>query len=165
MDFILPDGTGLDATQAILKDNPDCIIVFLTVHEDDERLFKAIYSGARGYLLKNVSVTKLLEFLRGAVQGKAAISRTMTTKVIGRLAEIGPQGPMLPTDIPANLTNRELEVLQELNTGATNREIAHALSISERTVKNHVSNILSKLELANRQQVVLYARRHGLLDI
>jgi two-component system nitrate/nitrite response regulator NarL len=163
MDFFLTDGTGLEATQAILKDNPSCVIVFLTIHEEDERLFEAIYSGAKGYLLKNVSVTRLLEYLRGAIQGKAAINRTMTSKLLERFAEIGPRATGVPSAAMVNLTNRELEVVQYLSTGLTNREIAETLFITERTVKNHVSNILSKLGLPNRQQVAYYARHQGLV--
>ncbi|MCB8944477.1 MAG: response regulator transcription factor [Ardenticatenaceae bacterium] len=163
MDFILPDGTGLEATRAILKEHPDCVIVFLTIHEEDERLFEAIYSGAKGYLLKNVSVTKLLDFLRGVLKGEAAITRTMASKLLDRFAEIGPQTRLVSATAVNKLTNREMEILHQLDTGATNREIAHRLSISERTVKNHVSNILAKLELANRQQAVHYARHHGIL--
>jgi DNA-binding NarL/FixJ family response regulator len=163
MDFGLPDGTGLDATRAILEDSPHIKIVFLTMHEDDERLFEALRSGAKGYLFKNTSVNKLLSFIRGVEQGEAAITRSTASRLLDIFARTTP----LPSSPPAELeilTPRELEILQELDTGATNREIANRLVISERTVKNHVSNILSKLNLKNRYEASRFARRHGLID-
>ncbi|MFQ5399830.1 MAG: response regulator [Anaerolineae bacterium] len=162
MDFTLPDGTGLDATRAILAEQPEINIVFLTVHDDDERLFAAIRSGARGYLLKNVTVTKLLDYLHGLERGEAAISRALTTRLMQRLAQLESMSSG-NTYVCSGLTARELEILRELDSGATNREIADRLVISERTVKNHVSNILSKLNLRNRYQAANYARLHGLV--
>lgn len=162
MDFSLPDGTGVDATQAILKDLPDCTIVFLTMHEDDDRLFEAIRFGARGYMLKNVPVSQLLNNIRGLERGEAAISRTMTTRLLNKIADTKPLLTLSPAEV-THLTERELEILRELDTGASNREIASRLVISERTVKNHVSNILSKLNLKNRREAAHYARNQGLV--
>lgn len=156
MDFGLPDGTGLDATKIILADQPDTKIVFLTVHEEDDRLFAAIRSGAKGYLLKNVPVSKLLAFLRGVQNGEAAITPAMTSRVLNEFARLEPTHNQ--TD-PDELTTRELEVLRELSTGASNREIAGRLIIAENTVKNHVSNILNKLSLRNRREAAEFARR------
>jgi two-component system NarL family response regulator len=158
MDFSLPDGTGLDATQAILSTHPDCDIVFLTVYEEDDRLFAAIRSGAKGYLLKNVPVAKLLEFLRGVEQGEAAITRAMASRVLDEFARLEPRPKHYYTGAD-DLTTRELEVLQELATGASNREIAESLSITENTVRNHVHNILTKLGLKNRREAANIIRR------
>lgn len=163
MDFTLPDGTGLMATKAILAKRPATKIVFLTVHQEDERLFDAIRSGAKGYLLKNVSVNRLLEYLRGVAQGEAAVSQAM----VGRLlTEFSRQPPGSASELPVRkldtLTSRETEVLQVLATGASNLEIAERLIISENTVKNHIHNILTKLQLKNRREAVRYAKRHGL---
>jgi DNA-binding NarL/FixJ family response regulator len=163
MDFGLPDGTGLEATQGILDELPDAKIIFLTMHEDDERLFDALRSGAKGYLLKNTSVNELLSFIRGVQRGEAAITRTMAGRLLDLLAQTKPVASALPMELEV-LTTRELEVLKELDTGATNRQIADRLVISERTVKNHVSNILSKLNLRNRHEATHFARRHGLTD-
>jgi DNA-binding NarL/FixJ family response regulator len=163
MDFGLPDGTGQDATIAILDELPDTKIIFLTRHEDDDRLFKALRSGAQGYLLKNTSVNKLLSFVRGVQQGKAAITRATASRLLEQFAQTKPMTASPPAALEV-LTPRELEVLQELDTGATNREIADRLVISERTVKNHVSNILSKLNLKNRYEASRFARHHGLTD-
>lgn len=158
MDFGLPDGTGLDATHAILGDNPDIKIVFLTVHEEDDRLFAAIRSGAKGYLLKNVPISKLLSFLRGVERGEVAISPAMTSRIFDEFARM--ESPSRDLTASEELTTRELEVLQELVTGATNRVIADRLFIAENTVKNHVRNILTKLNLKNRREAAEYARQH-----
>ena len=161
MDFTLPDGTGLEATSAILGERPETQIVFLTVHEEDDRLFSAIRSGAKGYLLKNVPVVTLLSYLRRLEQGEAAISGTMTSHILNELARTEPAHGPVSDDLSA-LTPRELDVLRELTTGASNREIAARLCISENTVKNHVSNILSKLNLQNRRAAARFAGQHGL---
>lgn len=159
MDFSLPDGTGLEATQAILAVQPNTKIVFLTVHEDDERLFKAIRAGAKGYLLKNVAVTTLLSFLRGVERGEVALTPLMTTKILNEFARLAePHQTELAG--PEELTWREIEVLEQLRTGATNREIAGRLVIAENTVKNHVRNILAKLNLKNRRQTTNYFRKN-----
>jgi DNA-binding NarL/FixJ family response regulator len=160
MDFSLPDATGLDATQAILTTQPGAKIVFLTFHEDDERLFAAIRSGAKGYLLKNVSTAKLLAFLRGVGEGHAAITPELTIRLMAEFARLGPAAATQPT-APADLTDREMEVLQLLATGASNREIAEALVIAENTVKNHVRSILTKLGVENRRQAARLARAQG----
>jgi DNA-binding NarL/FixJ family response regulator len=155
MDLGLPDGSGLDATKVILANRPETKIVFLTMHEDDDRLFEAIRIGAKGYLLKNVHVTTFLTFLRGVDRGEVALTPTMTSKVLhefARLTEPAKHG----TPEFESLSTRELQVLQQLKNGATNREIAEELFISENTVKNHVRNILTKLGLENRRQAAHY---------
>ena len=161
MDFTHPDGTGLEATKAILAESPGTKIVFLTVHEDDERLFSAIRSGAIGYLPKNISMHDLVAQIRGLEYGEAAITSKMASRVLGELARTQPGRPNI--DSPAaRLTTRELEVLREIEKGASNREIADRLYISERTVKNHVSHILNKLNLRNRYEAAEFARQNGL---
>jgi len=161
MDFTLPDGTGLEATRAILAERPETKIVFLTVHEEDERLFAAVRSGAKGYLLKNVPVAKLLSFLRGLEQGEVALTPKMTGRILDEFARTEPaRGPA--SDDLSVLTARELDVLREISTGASNREIAQRLFIAENTVKNHVSNILSKLNLQNRREATRFAQQRGL---
>ena len=161
MDFSLPDGTGADATRAILAEQPNTNIVFLTVHEDDERLFTAIRGGAKGYLLKNTPVEKLLQYLHRIEQGEAAMSPKTTSRILKQFAKMAPQKKPLRAYING-LTTRELQVLRELDTGDTNQQIASRLFISERTVKNHVSRILAKLSLKNRHEAANYARRYGL---
>jgi DNA-binding NarL/FixJ family response regulator len=159
MDFGLPDGTGVDATRVILLEHPNCKVVFLTMSEQDEDLFAAIRSGAKGYLLKNMRPAKLVSSLKAVQQGESAISRAMTLRLMGELARTK-EPPRV--DGPT-LTRRELEVLRELAAGLSNQEIAEHLFISENTVKYHVHSILEKLGLSDRRDAALYAREHGLL--
>lgn len=161
MDFGLPDGTGLDATKAILEIHPDANIVFLTVHEADDDLFAAIRYGAKGYLLKNVPVSKMLQALRGMGRGEAPLSREMTSRVLAELARSEKPQPH-QKDAFSLLTSRELEVLRLIARGATNQQIADELFISVNTVKNHVHNMLEKLELKDRYELADYAGEHGL---
>lgn len=163
MDFSLPDGTGLEATQAILAAQPRAKIVFLTFHEDDERLFAALRSGAKGYLLKNVSTAKLLSFLRGVGEGHAAITPELTSRLLAEFARLDPAATAHPA-APTDLTDREMEVLHLLTTGASNHEIADALVIAENTVKNHVRSILTKLGVKNRRQAARLARDQGWIE-
>jgi DNA-binding NarL/FixJ family response regulator len=157
MDFSLPDGTGLDATKAILSHRPGTEIVFLTVHEEDEELFAGIRSGARGYLLKNVRIEKLLGYLRGLQRGEPALAPEMTRRILDEFARSTSQGDS--AGVPSELTLREQEVFAELATGATNSEIAARLVISENTVRNHVASILDKLGLRNRREAMTYSRK------
>jgi DNA-binding NarL/FixJ family response regulator len=163
MDFSLPDGTGVEATRAILKIRPETNIIFLTMHEDDERLFSAIRSGAKGYLVKNLPVAKLLASLRAIKQGQAPISREMASRIIDAFARSEPGKQAQEPNLIEILTTREIDVFYELTTGASNQEIAERLFISENTVKNHVHNILEKLEMSNRREVASYAFRHGII--
>ncbi len=161
MDFGLPDGTGLEATRLILARQPAIQIVFLTVHEDDDRLFDAVRAGARGYLLKNVPVARLVEYLRGLERGEAAITPALASRVLAEFAQTGCRQAVDETEFKG-LTLREIEVLRELAQGVTNYEIASRLVISENTVKNHVRNILAKLHLRNRREAAIFARQQGL---
>lgn len=162
MDFTMPDGTGADATKQILKEYPDCQIVFLTMSDEDDDLFAAIRSGAKGYILKNIHPSKLVASLRSVYRGESAISRTMTLRLMEELARSDvptkPRDPLL-----AKLTPRELDVLRDVATGMTNQEIATKLFLSENTVKYHVHSILDKLGFADRREASQFAREHGLV--
>jgi two-component system NarL family response regulator len=159
MDFALPDGTGVDATRQILERHPQCKIVFLTMSEEDEDLFDAIRSGAKGYLLKNMQPQKLVTALRSVQKGESALSRSMTTRLMEELSRT-----KRPELIQSNtLTHREMEVLRAVAAGLSNQEIAKQLFISENTVKFHVHSILGKLGLTDRKEVAAYAREHGLM--
>jgi two-component system NarL family response regulator len=161
MDFGLPDGTGLEATQAILADNPDTNIIFLTVHEAEDDLFAAIRSGAKGYLLKNIPVAKMINAIKGMMRGEAPISREMTSQILAEFARNRrPEAEMVQTD--QIFTPRELDVLAQVVTGASNKEIADNLFVSVNTVKNHIHNMLCKLDLKNRRELAKYAEQHGL---
>ncbi len=162
MDFTLPDGDGAQATRAILDENPGIAIVFLTMHDSNDRLFAAIRSGAKGYLLKNMPFPKLLESLRGLTRNEAPISGEMTSRLLEEFSRLGP--PQEPEHSKlASLTLREVEVLRELASEASNHEIAGRLTLTETTVKNHVHSILKKLELKSRQEAARFARQQGLV--
>ena len=162
MDFNLPDGNGLDATRIILAEHPQVKIVFLTIYDEDERLFAAVRLGAKGYLLKNIPVTQLLGALHAVERGEPALSPDMVVRLMDELARSpAPEPRPSETDPLAQLTARELEVLRELATGASNRTIADHLFISENTVRNHVHNLLEKLGLASRREAVNLARQSG----
>lgn len=160
MDFGLPDGTGAEATRAILDLHPSCSIVFLTMSEEDEDLFAAIRSGAKGYLLKNMHPSKLVTAIRSVQQGESALSRSMTLRLMGEFSQTKESKQALtePT-----LTRRELDVLRAVATGKTNQEIGNELFLSENTVKYHVHSILDKLGLRDRKEAAAYAREHGLI--
>jgi two-component system nitrate/nitrite response regulator NarL len=163
MDFSLPDGTGADATRAILEDHPQCKIVFLTMSEDDESLFAAIRSGAKGYLLKNMRPVKLIAAIRAVYQGESALSREMTLRLMEELSRTPKTD--LPTDpVLAKLTPRELDVLRLLPDGLSNQEIATKLFLSENTVKYYMHALLDKLNLSDRKAAANYARKHGLIN-
>jgi DNA-binding NarL/FixJ family response regulator len=159
MDFGLPDGTGADATRVILKKYPECKIVFLTMSEEDDDLFEAIRSGAKGYLLKNLHPAKLISTLRSVQQGESALSRTMTLRVMEELART--RKTEYPTEV--TLTHREIDVLRAVAAGLSNQDIANHLFITENTVKYHVHSILEKLKLPSRKEAAAYAREHGLI--
>ena len=162
MDYGLPDGTGLEATREILAANPRIDIVLLTVHEEDDLLFDALRSGAKGYLLKNIPAKEMLAKLRGLSQGDAAISPAQTRRILSEFARMAPpqaadQEEMIP------LTDRELEVLRLIVMGASNQEIGARLHISVHTVKNHVHHILDKLKVDNRRQAAEVAVKKRLV--
>lgn len=161
MDFTLPDGTGLDATEAILKIMPDCKIIFLTVHEADDKLFAAIRAGAKGYLPKNVAGSNLISSLRALDRDEIAITRKMTSRIVEEFSRSDLQS-VATEEVFTKLSPRELDVLCELQPGVTNHEIAQRLFLSENTVKHHVRNILSKLEVDNRREAGLIAHQAGL---
>ena len=154
MDFSLPDGTGLDATRSILKELPDCRIVFLTVYETDENLLAAIRLGARGYMLKNVSSLSLLASLRALDQGEIAMSRKMMSRVVESARA---NSFRANADVLNKLSPREMDILYELRTGATNSQIARKFFLSENTVKHHIHSILDKLDVENRREAGMMA--------
>jgi len=164
MDFTLPDGTGLDATQVILAELPDAKIIFLTVHEDDETLFAAIRAGAVGFLFKNTRAAELLKRLRAVARGEAGISPAIALRILDEFSRTTAASARGDEQASSGLTAREIEIVREIAQGASNRDIANRLFISENTVKNHVRNVLAKLHLRNRREVMEYAQRHGLIS-
>lgn len=159
MDYGLPDGTGLEATQEILALLPQTNVVLLTVHEEDDLLFTAVRSGAKGYLLKNVSAKDLLAKLRGLSQGDIALLPAQTKRILEEFART----ELPPSEEAAKLSERELEVLKLLVMDASNREIGIKLHISVHTVKNHVHHILDKLNVETRRQAAELAVKRRLV--
>jgi two-component system nitrate/nitrite response regulator NarL len=158
MDVKMPGIGGVEATRRLLELMPPARVLMLTVSEEEESLFAAIHAGARGYILKNADADELLEGIRRVHAGEAMISPAMTFRLMQVLRSGG--APVSATELP--LTPREQDVFHLLVRGASNREIAETLTISENTVKTHVRNILDKLELDNRVEVAAFARRFNL---
>ncbi|WP_145050099.1 MULTISPECIES: response regulator [Paenibacillus] len=157
MDVQMPDMDGLEATRLIKMRFPYVIIVMVTVSDDVTYLFEALKQGAQGYLLKNLSPSTWLEYLHAIVSDDAPLSRELAYRILQEFP--APRSE----DVPDNpLTARELEILQWVSAGYTNREIADQLGISEQTVKNHLKNILQKLQLENRVQLTRYALESGI---
>jgi DNA-binding NarL/FixJ family response regulator len=163
MDFSLPDGDGAEATARILEKRPECNIVFFTMYAADEKLFTAIRSGAKGYMLKNVPVSKLLQALHSIKKGEAAISRSMTMRILEEFSHSESKSSE-SSGVLDVLSKREKEILCEVCTGATNQEIADRLFLSINTVKHHLRNIYSKLGIRNRHEARKVAQESGLID-
>ncbi|MDQ7827386.1 MAG: response regulator transcription factor [Armatimonadota bacterium] len=161
MDITMPRMDGLEATRLIKARMPDVKVVILTVSDEDRMLFEAIKSGAQGYLLKNLRADEFFDLLSGIERGEAPITRRLASRILEEFAR-EPGGPSRPGTHDA-LTERERDVLRCVSQGASNREIAVMLRISENTVKYHMRNILEKLHLRNRAEVVAYAARRGWL--
>ncbi len=160
MDISMPRRNGLEATRVIKAEMPDVKIVMLTVSDDDADLFEAIKSGAEGYLLKNLREEEFARLLSRVGQGEPLISPSLAAKLLREFARLkSKQGHAAD-----ELTDREKEVLAQVARGATNKEIATTLFISENTVNFHMKHILAKLHLRNRAQVVAWAHEHGLLS-
>jgi len=163
MDFSLPDGTGLEATKTILKEMPECKIVFLTVYEADEKLFSAIRAGAKGYLPKNVARSDLIASLHALDRNEIAVSRKMASRIVEAFSHSDLQSTN-HEELISKLSTREFDVLCELQNELSNAEIASKLFISENTVKHHVRNILKKLEVQNRHEAGQLASQVGIAD-
>ncbi len=163
MDVKMPRLNGLEATRLIKEEMPHIRIVMLTVSEDDHDLFQAIKNGAEGYLLKTLNAPELVDLLMGVFRGEAPISRTMARKILHEFA-LQSRRPEPEAIARGDLTRRETEGLQLVSGGPPKKEIPPRLCISQRTVKNHMHNILDKLHLQNRVQAATYALRQGLIQ-
>jgi DNA-binding NarL/FixJ family response regulator len=161
MDLNMPEMGGLAATRLISADAPEVKVVMLTASEDDADLFEAIKSGAQGYLLKNLKADELMAMLENVLHDEPALTPALARKLLGEFAKPTSTRHERASD---ELTDREREVLELLVHGVTsNRELAERLIVTENTVKYHLRNILGKLHLQNRAQVVAYALNHRLV--
>jgi DNA-binding NarL/FixJ family response regulator len=162
MDLTMPKLDGLEATKRLVAELPELKIVVLTASDEESNLFEAIKSGAKGYLLKDLESEQFFNLLEGVSRGEPALTPTLARKLLEEFAR--PKRPSKDSD-PDALTQREQEVLELMVEGVTsNRKLAKALGVSENTVKFHVRNILDKLHLHNRAQVVGFALRHRLVE-
>jgi DNA-binding NarL/FixJ family response regulator len=160
MDLQMPDGHGLDATQRILHTSPHIRIVVLTMFDDDDSVFAALQTGARGYLLKGALKAEMLRAIRGANNGEAIFGPAIAQRLMQYFGQGVPANRA--QDVFPELTEREREILALLAQRLTNQEIAERLVLSTKTVRNHVSNIFSKLQVADRTHAIMRARDAGL---
>ncbi len=157
MDIGMPQMDGVTATQKIKKMFGHSRIVILTVYEDEPHIFDAIKAGAMGYLLKDASVSELLEAIRSVYKGEALVQPVIAAKVLKEFAMLDKRKLKNGNKFYSGLTDRENEILRLIALGGTNKEIAQKLRISEKTVKNHISNIFQTLHVTNRTQAAIYA--------
>ncbi len=163
MDVRMPKRSGIEACVAIKEVAPTARIIMLTVSDEEADLYDAVKNGASGYLLKDSSIDEVAQAIRVVADGQSLISPSMAIKLLDEFKQMSRSDrQQVPTP---RLTDRELEVLKLVAQGLNNREIAKRLFISENTVKNHVRNILEKLQLHSRMEAVMYAVREKLLDI
>jgi len=163
LDLHMPGTSGLEALRVLVEDVPETQVVMLTVSEDAEDLLETLRAGARGYLLKNIDTEFLLESIRRAAHGESVMSPQMAHKLADSL-RAPPRESAAVTDInPGKLSPREREIIVMLAHGASNKEIARVLNLSESTIKIHVQGILRKLNIAKRVQAAVYAVEHGLI--
>lgn len=158
MDLMMPEMDGITATRQITALGLGIRVLALTSFAEDDQVIPAIQAGALGYLLKDISPGELVEAIRAAKRGETRLHPDAARKLMERVSQPTPAAG------PDELTERELDVVRLVAQGRSNREIAEALVISEKTVKTHVSSILSKLNLADRTQLAIYALKHGLAE-
>lgn len=158
MDLVMPGMDGIETTREVKKISPRTQIVVLTSYHEDEQIFPALKAGAISYVLKDMKMDKLADAITSAIHGEVTLHPLVATRVLRNL-----RGESQDESFYAELTDRELEVLKFIANGLSNSQIADQLVISTNTVKGHVSNILSKLHLADRTQVAVYAWQKGIV--
>jgi DNA-binding NarL/FixJ family response regulator len=163
MDLRMPVMDGAEATRILHESLPDCRVIVLTTFDDDENVFEGLRAGAVGYLLKDVSSEKLFEAIRTAARGEYFLLPSITAKVMAEFSRVSHNSPRNTEPLVEALSNREIEILRLVADGDSNKEIGEKLFITEGTVKNHMSNILSKLGVKDRMQAVFRCKDLGIL--
>ncbi len=164
MDIQMPELDGVAATKAILAENPDARVIILTMYRQDRYVFEAIKVGARGYLLKDADAEDLIDSIRRVADGEALLDAGMAAEILNEFRKTR-ELPADPEHRLSELSEREADILRLLAQGHANQQIAEALEISEKTVRNRLSEIFSKLRLNNRTQAALYALREGIATL
>lgn len=165
MDINMPGLNGIQATKQIFASHPRTGVIMLTMLEDNASVFAAMRAGARGYLLKDASPLEMLSVIRAVAEGQALFGPAIAARLMNYFQELGQLPAAAPPETPfPELTERELGVLRLIAQGHNNHEIAQKLVISPKTVRNHITSIFSKLQVADRAQAIVMARRAGLQD-
>lgn len=159
MDIQMPDMNGIEATRNIVRASPHIGIIIVTMFEDDDSVFAAMRAGARGYILKGADQVEMLRAIRAVGNGEALFGPAIATRLMKYFS--APRPEEAPQVFP-ELTDRERQVLELIAQGLNNKKIARQLTISEKTVRNHVSNIFNKLQVADRAQAIIRARKAGM---
>jgi len=165
MDIKMPDMDGVEATRTLHRELPHIGIIFCTMFEDEGRVFAGLKAGGRGYILKDADPETMLRAIRAVAHGESLLSPKIAQKVLRQFAALPGEEPAGHDPFCDALTDREREVLVCIGSGRSNKEIAVQLGLSEKTVKNHIANIFSKLHVCDRTQAVLYAIRKGLVKV
>jgi DNA-binding NarL/FixJ family response regulator len=161
MDITMPELDGIEATRTLHREMPHVGVVFVTMFEDDASVIKGLQAGGRGYILKDAGPESMLRAVRAVASGESLLGPSVAEKVMRQFAAMDKGQSALVDD----LTPREMDVLKAIAEGRSNKEIAVKLSLSEKTVKNHINNMFSKLHLFDRTQAMLYAIRKGIVKI
>lgn len=165
MDQSMPVMTGIEATTAIKADLPEISIVALTMHDDDETLFELVRAGVNGYLLKDSDSSEIIKAIRAINKGESIIHPHIAKKILGELTRTSPPKKKSVGHNRYDLSVRELDVLQRLASGKTNKEIANDLGLSEKTIKNHLRAIFAKMEVDDRTKAVIKGIKDGIIDL
>lgn len=161
VDVNMPGASGIELLKAIKQRSSNCRVVMLTIEEDEETIYRAMKEGAQGYILKQDSPERLLKSIQACVDGEILLSNQIYSKVVERIRKVSPP-ESAKSIIFSTLTVREIEITRLIVQGKSNPEIAQSLFISESTVKNHISNILHKLEMKDRVKLAILAVREGI---
>lgn len=165
MDIQMPDLDGVAATKTILEEFPEAKVIILTMYRQDRYVFEAIKAGARGYLLKDAGADDLISAIRRVSEGETLLRAELAASVLDEFSRVKTELPDHPEHRLSELTEREATILRLLAQGASNQEIAGSMGVSEKTVRNRLSEIFSKLRLNNRTQAALYALREGIATL
>jgi DNA-binding NarL/FixJ family response regulator len=160
MDVKMPKIDGIEATRQIVQESPGVRVLILTTFETDSQVIQALKAGASGYVLKDSSVAAIISSIMAVMSGERVMASVVANRVLDMLT-----GTATPREFYDGMTSREIEILKLLATGVPNKQVAYRLKISEKTVRNHVSNLYEKLGIYDRSQAVLYAVRKGLVEV